>query len=156
MSEELKPCPLKVRFLSKVDRKIMKPCWYWIGAKSTAGYGKLGNKLAHRIAFELFRCEIPKGLCICHKCDNPSCVRPGHLFIGTHSDNMKDASRKGRLRNPMKEKTHCKNGHALSKVDSNGDRRCVECFKKSQLDYYYRNKKRLNRERQARRKQNGK
>lgn len=86
------------RFLSKVEKGEI--CWEWIGANDGRGYGQLyvGGKLirAHRLSFMLYVGKIPKGLHILHKCDNPSCVNPDHLFIGTHRDNMQDMSRKGR------------------------------------------------------------
>lgn len=76
-------------------------CWLWIGRAKPKGYGRIGigrNKqfAAHRVSWELFRGEIPAGMCVCHKCDTPSCVNPDHLFLGTHADNAGDRQRKGR------------------------------------------------------------
>lgn len=76
-------------------------CWLWLGAKLKSGYGVIadGGKqtTAHRVAWELASgMRIPPGKYACHKCDNPSCVRPDHLFVGTPSDNMQDCVRKGR------------------------------------------------------------
>jgi len=90
------------RFLRKV--KITRPlkigCWLWTGYNRQDGYGAFsvgkGMPVAHRVSYELFIGPIPKGLHILHKCDNPSCVRPDHLSIGTHLDNMADKTRKGR------------------------------------------------------------
>ncbi|MFA6325045.1 MAG: HNH endonuclease [Candidatus Paceibacterota bacterium] len=86
------------RFWTKVDKT--KTCWNWLGSKSSKGYGrfKIKGKLysPHRISYELINGPIPKGMFICHKCDNPACVNPGHLFLGTQSDNMKDCFKKGR------------------------------------------------------------
>jgi len=82
------------------DYSPITGCWIWTRAQR-AGYGAVyvnGKKeSAHRVAYRLYIGEIPVGLCVCHTCDNPLCVNPDHLFLGTHSDNMKDAYAKGRL-----------------------------------------------------------
>lgn len=85
-------------------------CWVWQGARSKKGKGHGvigadgGLKLTHRVAWELAYGPIPKGLFVCHHCDNPPCVRPDHLFLGTNQDNIRDASRKGRLTRPLGQK----------------------------------------------------
>lgn len=84
--------------LSKFDEDT--ECLVWQGQVNKGGYGTLTfrgkNYLAHRASYELFTGEIPDGMCVCHKCDNPLCVYTGHLFLGTHSDNMQDMLAKGR------------------------------------------------------------
>lgn len=88
------------KFWSRVDipRKDAL-CWTWTAAK-IKGYGTMNvggkNCGAHRIAWELFNGPIPDGLHACHHCDNPSCVNPSHIFLGTHQDNMADKQAKGR------------------------------------------------------------
>jgi hypothetical protein len=75
-------------------------CWLWSGSKDKDGYGIYHvcrvTKKSHRIAWEIAFGEIPKGLCVLHRCDNPACVRPDHLFLGTHADNVRDKHNKGR------------------------------------------------------------
>lgn len=75
-------------------------CWEWQGTRNSGGYGTLsGNEnglLAHRVAYEILVGEIPKGMFVCHKCDNPPCCNPSHLFLGTPKDNIRDMIDKGR------------------------------------------------------------
>jgi hypothetical protein len=71
-------------------------CFLWTGYYCKDGYGRIYDRRAHRLAYKVFVGEIPRGMCICHKCDVPCCVNPDHLFIGTNSDNSADMSKKGR------------------------------------------------------------
>jgi len=77
-------------------------CWLWTGSVTSAGYGVASSLFggttsgAHRLAWELTHGLIPSGLIVCHHCDNPPCVRPDHLFLGTHLDNSNDMRSKGR------------------------------------------------------------
>lgn len=88
-------------------QRIAKPdtqdgCWIWTGGKTTAGYGIWSRgrgrhrPYAHRVAWELANGPIADGMNVLHRCDNPSCVRPDHLFIGTDADNVADKVAKGR------------------------------------------------------------
>ena len=101
---------VRERFDAKVDRNgpvpehchELGPCWLWTGArKKSVGYGNFwldGHVVpAHRVAWELEHGSITGALLVLHRCDNPLCVRPDHLFLGTHADNAQDAKRKGRL-----------------------------------------------------------
>ncbi len=72
-------------------------CWVWNRGRSGGGYGRYRGKPAHRAVWILFHGPIPDGLFICHHCDNPPCVKPEHLFLGTPGDNMQDCIDKGRM-----------------------------------------------------------
>lgn len=85
------------RFWDKVDKSGGEnACWNWTAAKLPHGYGKLQSMLSHRASWKIHFGEIPSGLLVCHKCDNPSCVNPNHLFLGTHKQNTQDMVKKGR------------------------------------------------------------
>lgn len=92
--------PLFGRLLAKTIKKADNKCWLWIGVKR-GGYGRLtyaGKYVtAHRMWFLFTYGFIPAGLEVLHKCDNPGCVNPKHLFLGTQKDNMIDCSKKGRM-----------------------------------------------------------
>jgi hypothetical protein len=96
---------VRERFWRKVDKrgplaKCGGRCWAWLGAKSEDGYGRFKRRhayvRAHRYSWESNFGPVPEGLCVLHRCDNPSCVRPSHLFVGTNADNSRDMLRKGR------------------------------------------------------------
>lgn len=87
--------------IDKFQQRIIKTdgCWTWKGAKNLKGYGHLwvkGKNIgAHRISYMLYKGDIPNGMVICHRCDNPTCVNPDHLFLGTQKDNISDRDQKG-------------------------------------------------------------
>ena len=99
--------PIADRFWPKVDKRGPDECWPWIGARHGAGYGHIGAGgtdgqilKAQRVSWEIHFGPIPDGLFVLHDCDNPPCVNPGHLFLGTHDDNMADMAAKGRAKPP--------------------------------------------------------
>lgn len=92
--------PLINKFTEKVRIDDVTGCWIWVGGMRYKGYGAfrigLKHESAHRAAWIIYRGEIPDGLSVCHHCDNPSCVNPDHLFLGTAKDNTQDMIQKGR------------------------------------------------------------
>jgi hypothetical protein len=93
--------PLADRFWGKVRVGKAQECWEWTGGRYLAGYGFLpdypnGKLMAHRLSYEIHFGPISDGLHVLHKCDNPPCVNPNHLFLGTHQDNMADKVAKSR------------------------------------------------------------
>lgn len=139
------------RFWAAVD--TTGDCWLWTASKAGNGYGKImvnGRRIgSHRLSYILHYGEIPEGLHVLHTCDNPLCVKPAHLFLGTHADNMRDASQKGRLPGGRPTAT-CKYGHPWTEENtyvctppSLGHRPmrvCRECGARRQREYQERKK----------------
>jgi len=156
------------RFWSRVDKS--GDCWIWTGYRDRKTYGIVERRRdgrretrAHRWAWILTHGPIPDGLFVLHRCDNPPCVRPDHLWLGTTDDNMADMAAKGRAhrvktpehiqaiadaqrrryrehpeRHPETMKTHCKRGHPFDEANTRrarGQRQCRACHRDWQRQY---------------------
>lgn len=99
--------PLWERLINRVVFGL-SDCWHFCGARNAFGYGRLtvnGRlQVAHRLSYEAFVGPIPQGMSVLHKCDNPSCINPEHLWLGTYSDNRRDCHAKGRTNLPRGDK----------------------------------------------------
>lgn len=124
-------------------------CILWTGSKWNTGYGRIiyGGKHVgvHRVAWSILVGQIPAGLFVCHRCDNPPCLNVEHLFLGTCSENFRDMHAKGRGKE--RKKTHCPAGHSYSGdnfvVERDGSRKCKICrrrrdaiYKRTHVEYY--------------------
>lgn len=97
--------PFLLRFWVRVAG-VRRGCWEWRGATDPDGYGVLryqrSRMRAHRVSWQLANGPVPKGLHVLHSCDNPPCVNPDHLFLGTHQDNVRDRDQKKRGKVPIR------------------------------------------------------
>jgi hypothetical protein len=144
-------------------------CLEFGGSRSEDGYGTIRYQgrmqKAHRVAWQLAHGPIPKGLLVCHRCDNPPCCNVAHLFLGTVADNNRDRHAKGRTKNldigqairheQLRSVTHCPKGHPYAgdnlRTRPSGNRRCRECYRLAAAAYVAANRDAVNARKRARR-----
>ena len=129
-------------FFLKVQ--VTEGCWLWKSTINRDGYGTykktflMDSILAHRLSYRIFKGDFERSLLVCHHCDNPRCVNPNHLFLGTVSDNMRDCVKKGRHYTFFKKSEFCKKGHLFNDETTyikptDGRRYCKICQKDTRL-----------------------
>lgn len=130
------PVPIEQRFNTKYLINEHTDCWEWTRATNNIGYGMFRvrkgiMRTAHRVSYELHKGDIPPGMCVCHTCDNPKCVNPDHLWLGTVQDNMDDKISKGRLsgrkpgfKQPLATCKHCGAVKAVTIIGRNHNDKC--------------------------------
>lgn len=137
------------RFWAKVNKAGPSDCWMWTAATSGNRYGCLGKGApyrglvkAHHLSYILHIGPIPTGTCVLHRCDNPLCVNPSHLFLGSQADNVRDCIEKGRFVGRsalLAARTNCKHGHPFTPdntyTDSTGSRHCRACGREHARGY---------------------
>lgn len=130
--------PLADRFWLHVNKNAPGGCWEWTAQRNAWGYGLVSvdrkPRRAHRIVFSVLGLPGPTATqVVCHRCDNPPCVNPAHLFFGTHKDNVRDMYEKGRARSGVRQaaQEECLRGHlfdpANTRIDKRGSRHCRAC-----------------------------
>lgn len=96
-----KGIPANQRFDMKHEKREGSDCHWWTANTINSGYGRFDRMLAHRFSYERHNGKIPKGMCVLHECDNPLCVNPDHLFLGTQQDNIDDMVIKQRVNSKL-------------------------------------------------------
>lgn len=134
MKREPKRLPVHEHFKTRYVIDEITGCWNWQHFKTPQGYGKYkrvkGETIAHRASYILHKGIIDQE-CVCHTCDNPSCVNPEHLFLGSKLDNNRDRANKKRNNHRNDGKTHCKRGHEFNEqntgIRKSNTRYCKQC-----------------------------
>ena len=133
---KMRSLPLEDRFWRKVKVKSENDCWLWTAATTNGGYGVIGHRdktvRAHRLSYEMANGPIPRNHVVRHKCDNPACVNPDHLEIGTQADNICDAVSRNRNRGPTRKLTDS----AVLDIRQSKDT-IRECAERHKVSYAY-------------------